>query len=94
MWTASQIHLIAREVLKLLRASIPTTIDIRQDISPDCGTVLAEPTQMHQVFMNLCTNAYHAMRDKGGTLSVAMEPMRLDGSDAIITTQAYPQAIM
>ncbi|MCK9295855.1 MAG: PAS domain S-box protein [Desulfobulbaceae bacterium] len=83
-----RIHLIAKEVLKLLRASIPATIDIRQDISPDCGTVLAEPTQMHQVFMNLCTNAYHAMRDKCGTLSVAMEPLRLDGSDARITTQA------
>jgi len=83
-----QIHLIAKEVLNLLRATIPTTIDIRQNISPNCGTIFADPTQMHQVFMNLCTNAYHAMRDKGGTLSVAMEPMYLDKSDMRIITHA------
>jgi len=59
-----QIHLIVKEVLKLLRASIPTTIAIKQDVV-DCGMVMADPTQIHQVLMNLCTNAYHAMRRPG-----------------------------
>jgi CheY-like chemotaxis protein len=55
-----------KEALKLLRASLPTTIDIRQNISGDVGIVEADPTQIHQVLMNLCTNAHHAMEGQGG----------------------------
>jgi len=63
---------IVQEALTLLRSSLPSTIRIEQDmaIRPENGTVLADPTQIHQVLMNLCTNAAHAMRAKGGTLSV------------------------
>jgi PAS domain S-box-containing protein len=73
-----QLRLIIKEALKLLRASLPTTIDIRQDIDRDDGTVLADPTQMHQVLMNLCANAEYAMRDTGGILEVRLDTVELD----------------
>ncbi|MGC9194683.1 MAG: PAS domain-containing hybrid sensor histidine kinase/response regulator [Syntrophobacteraceae bacterium] len=69
-----QVSLIIGEVLDLLRSSLPSTIEIRQSVQPDAAdrTILAEPTQIHQVLMNLCTNAAHAMRSKGGTLTVSL----------------------
>ncbi len=72
---------VLKESLKLLRASIPSTIEIRQEIDPECGDVLADPTQIHQVIMNLCTNAYHAMREKGGILEVALVQVELGPED-------------
>jgi PAS domain S-box-containing protein len=73
-----QIQLIIKEALKLLRASLPTTIEIRHEIDNTCGLVLADPSQIHQVIMNLCTNAYHAMREQGGLLSVSLTPLEVD----------------
>jgi PAS domain S-box-containing protein len=69
-----------KEALKLLRSSLPSTIEIRQDIAipPEKGVILADPTQIHQVLMNLCTNAAHAMRDKGGILSVSLSSVEAD----------------
>ena len=60
------------ESLRLLRAAIPSTIEIRREISPSVGEVLADPTQLHQVMMNLFTNAAYAMRDNGGILEVGL----------------------
>ncbi len=73
--------LIAKEALKLLRATLPSTIEIRQDIPADCGAVLADPAQFHQVLMNLCTNAFYAMREKGGVLAVGLEKISLTEQD-------------
>ncbi|MDQ1354290.1 MAG: domain S-box protein [Acidobacteriota bacterium] len=67
-----QISSIIKEVLKLIRSSLPTTIDIISKIEAQKSVVLADPTQIHQVIMNLCTNAGHAMRDKGGVLEVRL----------------------
>ncbi len=64
---------IIQEVMKLIRASFPSNIEIRQDLSNKCGTVLADATQMHQIIMNLCTNAYHAMMGSGGELGVKLD---------------------
>jgi len=61
---------IIGEVLKLLRASLPTTIQIHQNVPPDLGAVYADPTQIHQVLMNLCTNSAHAMENTGGVLEI------------------------
>ncbi len=72
-----KIESVINEALQLLRSSIPTTIEIKKDINPDCEKVLADPTQIHQVIMNLCTNAYHAMRETGGVLGVSLKPMEL-----------------
>ena len=64
---------IIKEALKMLRSSIPTTIDIQESISSDCGVIDADPTQLHQILMNLCTNAFHAMEEKGGVLKVGLK---------------------
>jgi len=68
---------IVEEALKLLRPSLPTTIEIRKHLTAT-GMVLSDPTQIEQVIMNLCTNAYHAMRDRGGVLEVSLTDIELD----------------
>ena len=64
-----EIQPIVKEALKLLRAALPATIEIETNIQTR-ARIVADPTQIHQVVMNLCTNAYHAMKEKGGILSV------------------------
>ncbi|MCK4837920.1 MAG: response regulator, partial [Desulfobulbaceae bacterium] len=76
-----QIHLIIKEALKLLRASIPKTIEFRENIDQNCGMVMADPTQIHQVMMNLCTNAYQAMRETGGILAVELSRVEITQAD-------------
>jgi CheY-like chemotaxis protein len=76
-----KIQPVIKEALKLLRASIPTTIEIRQKIA-DCCPMSADAVQLHQVIMNLCTNAFHAMMDQGGVLEVCLEEIELDQDDA------------
>jgi PAS domain S-box-containing protein len=68
-----QIQPIIKEGLHLLRASIPSTITIRQHIDPNCGFIMANPVQLHQILMNLCANASHAMERTGGELVVALK---------------------
>jgi PAS domain S-box-containing protein len=80
-----QINLIVKEALKLLRASIPTTIEIHEDIN-NSGTVIADPTEIHQIMMNLCTNSYHAMRETGGILSVELLQVKVDRDDSLNLT--------
>jgi PAS domain S-box-containing protein len=69
---------LVKEVMQLLRGSVPPTIELRPQIQIDRDIVKADPTQMHQVIMNLCTNALHAMKDKGGVLEVGMRPVSVD----------------
>jgi len=71
--------IVVKEALKLLRASLPSTIEIRQSICSD-SVILADPTQIHQVVMNLCTNAGHAMQDRGGVLDVGLADVDLDAA--------------
>jgi len=61
---------VLKEALKLLRASLPSTVDIRTNLQGTLGFVLADPIQIQQIVMNLCTNAAHAMRRTGGTISI------------------------
>ncbi len=70
-------HLIVEEAITLLRASIPTTIEILQNIDSNCGSVLCDPTQVHQVLMNLCTNAAQAMDNEGGMLEITLSCVEL-----------------
>lgn len=67
-----QISVIIEEVLKFLRATLPSTIEIRNNPEPHAGIVLADPIQIHQLLMNLCTNAAHAMQKTGGVLEVTL----------------------
>ena len=64
---------IIEEALKMMRSTIPVNIDIRPNIDPHCRPILADATQIHQVIVNLCVNAFHAMRAQGGTLSITLE---------------------
>ncbi|MEW6261803.1 MAG: PAS domain S-box protein [Thermodesulfobacteriota bacterium] len=83
--TLVQVVPLVKEALKLLRASLPTTITIRQNIAvpADGGLLLADPTQIHQVLMNLCINAADAMREKGGTLEISLVQEKLDSGGAL-----------
>jgi PAS domain S-box-containing protein len=72
-----EIQVIVKEVLKLLRASIPSTIEFKQHINSQPSIVCARPTQIHQVVMNLCTNAAQAMQSGGGLLEVKLENVEL-----------------
>lgn len=69
---------IVIDALKLIRASLPTTIEITTEIEKEQPSVLADPIQIHQVVMNLCTNAAHAMRDVGGRLGVSLTRVQID----------------
>ncbi len=78
-----KVQLIIKEVLKLLRASLPTTIQIQENIDGDCTTILADPTQIHQVIMNLCTNAKHAIGNEFGILSVSLSEKEVSSTATI-----------
>jgi len=77
----SQIYInpIAEETLKMLRAALPTTIEIRSNIQEKTGAIMASPSQIRQVIINLCTNAGHAMKKRGGILEVILKEIDLDG---------------
>jgi PAS domain S-box-containing protein len=77
------VQFVVKEALKLLRASIPTSIKFREEIDIDCGLVMADPGQIHQVVMNLCTNGYQAMRETGGVLAVSLQGLKISESEAV-----------
>jgi PAS domain S-box-containing protein len=77
-----QLNYIVKDALKFLRASLPTTIEIRQDIASEDIIALADPTQIYQILMNLCTNAGHTMLETGGRLRVALSALNLDAQSA------------
>ncbi len=78
-----RVQVLVKEAVKLLRASIPSTVEFRFNIDDRCGAILGDPTQIHQVLMNLCTNAYHAMRGQGkGLLTLSLAEVEL-GPDSL-----------
>ncbi len=72
---------ILTEVCKLTRSTILSDIEIHQDIKKDCGLVMAEATQLHQIAMNLITNAYHAVEKASGKISIQLKEIILDNDD-------------
>ncbi|MGD9975376.1 MAG: PAS domain S-box protein [Desulfatirhabdiaceae bacterium] len=68
-----RIQSVLKEALKLARSSIPMNIEITSNIKPDCGMVLADPTHVHQISMNLITNAYHAVETNGGIIDIELK---------------------
>jgi PAS domain S-box-containing protein len=72
------IKITIEESLRMLRSSLPASIEIRSSIHSEQGLVLADPTQVHQVMMNLCANAAHAMRGNGGVLDIRLDEVYLD----------------
>jgi nitrogen-specific signal transduction histidine kinase/CheY-like chemotaxis protein len=72
-----RIQVIVKEVIKLLRSTFPTTITIHQDVDGNCAPINADATQIHQLIMNLSTNAFHSMEQLGGTLSIILKEVEL-----------------
>ncbi len=79
--TPQYLRPVIREVIELLRASLPSSIQIKSNLARDIEAVLSDPTQIHEIVMNLCTNAAHAMKDEKGVLEVTYE--EIDSEDAI-----------
>jgi PAS domain S-box-containing protein len=75
--------LIVKEALKLMRASLPTTLQIHENIDSESGSILADPTNIHQIVVNLCTNALHAIKEETGTLKVTLARRQLSASDVV-----------
>lgn len=73
---------VVGEALQLIKASLPANIEILEYISPNLAPVFANETQMHQIVMNLCTNAYHAMKNTGGILDVSLKAVNILDQDA------------
>jgi signal transduction histidine kinase/ActR/RegA family two-component response regulator len=81
-----RIQPIVAEVLNLLKGSFPPNVEIKQNLDPRIGSVFADPTQIHQVVMNLCTNANHAMMKTGGVLEVTLDSVMVDQKAALKIT--------
>ena len=79
----TQISPIVKEALKLLRATLPSTIEMRQYIDDEPMVVEADATRIHQIVMNICTNAHHAMYERGGMLDVTMTPVELGPDETV-----------
>ena len=78
-----RIQQILKEVMKLSRSTIPVNIDITQDIQSNCGMVQADPTQVHQIAMNLITNAYHAVESKSGEIAVRLREVEIESGQLL-----------
>ncbi|MGD9950776.1 MAG: PAS domain S-box protein [Desulfobulbus sp.] len=85
---------IIKESVRLLRSTIPTTIEIRQEMTITDDQILGDATQIHQVLMNLATNSYHAMRKCGGTLTITLDQVRLDSPKYFLTMEIQPGAYL
>lgn len=83
-------HPIVKEVMKLMRVTLPSTIAIKEEINEQCGRVLIDPVQIHQVLINLCTNAAHAMGGRHGVLTVTLDKVasHINGRDSLELTVA------
>jgi len=84
--------LIVKECLKLLRSTVPNTIAIHWDLKTERDTVLADPTQLNQIVMNLCINATHAMEDAGGLIEIVLENDAVD-IEALEAFRDHPQDV-
>jgi len=84
-----KIFIEVKEAVKLLRSTIPSTIEIKENIVSKAA-VLADLTQIHQVVMNLCTNAYHSMIEKGGVLSVNLNEIKVLDTNSVPDLDILP----
>ncbi len=89
-----QVSLVLKEVLTLLRAILPSTIRITQNIAAKDAYVLGDATQVHQVIMNLCTNAFHAMGPKGGRLTIGLEKVSVGEADLRALPELSPGSFL
>jgi PAS domain S-box-containing protein len=81
---------VVKEAVQLLRSSLPTTITIQLNFDPEVGMILADPTHIHQILINLCTNAFHAMEDTGGVLTVSLTNTVVTDADLGTVPNVHP----
>lgn len=81
---------LIKETLRMIRASLPANVEIKSNISPKAGAVMASFSQMHQVLVNLCTNAGYAMHDTGGVLTIDLKEVMISDSEATSDLELYP----
>jgi PAS domain S-box-containing protein len=85
---------LIKESIRLLRSTLPATITISQRLDADNDLIMGDPTQIHQVVMNLCTNAYHAMRETGGVLTISLEQADLMAPREFLSMRIEPGAYL
>jgi PAS domain S-box-containing protein len=88
--TAVHVQSVATEALEILTASLPDHIHLATQLHADDAAVIGDPTQIHQVVLNLCTNAVHAMKVSGGTLGVKLDCVTLDAPTPMMTGTLAP----
>ena len=81
--TPLQPGILVEEVIKILRPSLPSSIIINQNVNQPTGLILADPTQLHQILINICTNAYHAMEETGGMLDISLKEIILSEKEVL-----------
>jgi len=81
--TPIKLQLVVKEALELLRNTIPSNVEIIEEIDINCPVILADATQMHQIVINLCTNSYQAMNEQGGAISVELKSLNVDDNLAL-----------
>jgi signal transduction histidine kinase/ActR/RegA family two-component response regulator len=87
-----QISIVIKEALRLIRSTLPTTIHINRKIQDQNSIIVGNATQIHQIMMNLCTNAAHAMQGKDGDLTVSLKAVDI-GIDDLVQSTAYPAGL-
>ncbi|MFO8090520.1 MAG: ATP-binding protein [Desulfatiglandaceae bacterium] len=85
-----KIQQTVKEALRMLRSSLPASIEINQNIAPDLPVVRADPTQIHQIIMNLCTNAAHAIEDEHGVIKVSLDQLQVEKNSVPQARQLPP----
>ena len=85
-----RIHVVVAEALRLLRTTLPPFVTLDTRISPDTPAILADPTQIHQVVLNLCTNAWHALPPRGGRILVTLDACTVTPARAAIHPDLRP----
>jgi PAS domain S-box-containing protein len=81
---------LIQEALQFVRGPLPANVEIETEIGADCNSVLGDPTEIHQVIMNLCINASHAMEASGGVLRVVLEEVNLEEKDTAFDAELLP----
>ncbi|MBI9091563.1 MAG: PAS domain S-box protein [Desulfobacterium sp.] len=88
------LKVMAKEVVRLLRSTVPRTIEIKTRFLPEKAMVMSSPAQIHQILMNLCSNAVHAMTPRGGDLLISMEEATLNRNDLSTLPGLTPGAFL
>ncbi|MCI5222576.1 MAG: DUF3365 domain-containing protein, partial [Candidatus Electrothrix sp. AR4] len=85
-----QVYLIVKEAIKMIRSSLPTTIDIQESIDQESGLVLADPTNIHQIIFNLCANGFHAIGKEQGILKIILKQVGLSADQVMDKPEVAP----